>query len=141
MTAKRCTPPQPTPAREDRGADIPLAEIRRFARQVAERFQPDKIILFGSYAYSAPHADSDSARRGDGTAGPPEWGRYVLPLATRNYVAGRPVDQASFRRSRSLRRAQSSREQRTTDNGPLTFRSHNRANLRPLGQAPRKTPR
>ena len=33
--------------------------IRRFARQVAERFQPDKIILFGSYAYGTPHADSD----------------------------------------------------------------------------------
>ena len=33
--------------------------IRRFARQVAERFQPDKIILFGSYAYGTPHADRD----------------------------------------------------------------------------------
>ena len=33
--------------------------IRRFARQVAELFHPDKIILFGSYAYGTPHADSD----------------------------------------------------------------------------------
>ena len=33
--------------------------IRRFARQVAEKFQPDKIILFGSYAYGTPHEDSD----------------------------------------------------------------------------------
>jgi predicted nucleotidyltransferase len=33
--------------------------IRRFARQVGERFQPEKIILFGSYAYGAPHAESD----------------------------------------------------------------------------------
>jgi predicted nucleotidyltransferase len=33
--------------------------IRQFARQVAERFQPDKIILFGSHAYGTPHADSD----------------------------------------------------------------------------------
>jgi uncharacterized protein len=33
--------------------------IRRYARQVAEYFQPDKIILFGSYAYGRPHADSD----------------------------------------------------------------------------------
>jgi uncharacterized protein len=32
---------------------------RRFARQVAERFHPDKLILFGSYAYGTPHADSD----------------------------------------------------------------------------------
>ena len=36
-----------------------MRAIRRFARQVAERFQPDKIILFGSYAYGTPHADSD----------------------------------------------------------------------------------
>jgi len=33
--------------------------IRRFAREVAERFDPDKIILFGSYGYGTPHADSD----------------------------------------------------------------------------------
>jgi predicted nucleotidyltransferase len=33
--------------------------IRRYARQVAEQFHPDKIILFGSYAYGRPHADSD----------------------------------------------------------------------------------
>jgi predicted nucleotidyltransferase len=33
--------------------------IRRFARQVAEKYQPEKIILFGSYAYGTPHADSD----------------------------------------------------------------------------------
>ncbi len=33
--------------------------IRRFAREVAERFQPDRIILFGSYAYGTPHEDSD----------------------------------------------------------------------------------
>ena len=42
-----------------RGADIPMPVIRRFAREVADRFQPDKIILFGSYAYGTPHADSD----------------------------------------------------------------------------------
>ena len=33
--------------------------IRRYARQVAERFDPEKIILFGSYAYGTPHEDSD----------------------------------------------------------------------------------
>ena len=38
---------------------IPLAAIRRFARRIAERFQPDKIILFGSYAYGKPHEESD----------------------------------------------------------------------------------
>jgi predicted nucleotidyltransferase len=42
-----------------RGADIPMRVIRRFARQVAEKFHPDKIILFGSHAYGAPHQDSD----------------------------------------------------------------------------------
>ena len=36
-----------------------MAAIRRYARKVAERFQPDKIILFGSYAYGTPHEDSD----------------------------------------------------------------------------------
>src|SRR5919199_1638492 len=39
--------------------NIPLAAIRRFARQIAERFHPEKIILFGSYAYGTPHAESD----------------------------------------------------------------------------------
>lgn len=42
-----------------RGADIPRRLIRQFAREVAERFQPEKIILFGSYAYGQPHEDSD----------------------------------------------------------------------------------
>ncbi len=36
-----------------------MTAIQRFALQVAERFQPDKIILFGSHAYGQPHADSD----------------------------------------------------------------------------------
>src|SRR4026208_1607389 len=39
--------------------DIPLSAIRRFARQIAERFHPEKIILFGSYAYGTPHNESD----------------------------------------------------------------------------------
>jgi predicted nucleotidyltransferase len=47
------------PARWYRGADIPMRVIRRYARRVAERFEPEKIILFGSYAYGTPHADSD----------------------------------------------------------------------------------
>jgi predicted nucleotidyltransferase len=38
---------------------IPLSAIRRFARQIAQRFHPEKIILFGSYAYGEPHAESD----------------------------------------------------------------------------------
>jgi uncharacterized protein len=47
------------PPRWYRGRNVPMAVIRRFARDVAERFQPDKIILFGSHAYGEPHADSD----------------------------------------------------------------------------------
>jgi predicted nucleotidyltransferase len=42
-----------------RSPKVPLAAIRRFARQIAERFHPDKIILFGSYAYGQPHEESD----------------------------------------------------------------------------------
>jgi predicted nucleotidyltransferase len=38
---------------------VPLAAIRRFAKEIAERFRPDKIILFGSYAGGAPTPDSD----------------------------------------------------------------------------------
>jgi predicted nucleotidyltransferase len=41
------------------GANIPMHVIRRYARAIAEEFDPDKIILFGSYAYCTPHEDSD----------------------------------------------------------------------------------
>jgi uncharacterized protein len=41
------------------GAEIPLRVIRSLARQIAEKFKPEKIILFGSQAYGTPHADSD----------------------------------------------------------------------------------
>src|SRR5579859_6919772 len=59
MTAKRIPASKEKLPRWYRGADIPMRVIRRFARDVAEQFQPDKIILFGSYAYGTPHADSD----------------------------------------------------------------------------------
>ncbi len=42
-----------------RARKIPLGVIRRYARQVAETFRPEKIILFGSRAYGRPHEDSD----------------------------------------------------------------------------------
>src|SRR5713226_1675669 len=38
---------------------VPMAAIRKLARQIAEQFHPEKIILFGSYAYGKPHKDSD----------------------------------------------------------------------------------
>jgi uncharacterized protein len=59
MANQRRTEVKSPPARWYPGTAIPMRLIRRFARQVAERFQPDKIILFGSYAYGTPHADSD----------------------------------------------------------------------------------
>jgi uncharacterized protein len=34
-------------------------EIKKFGQLIAERFSPEKIILFGSFAYGTPTADSD----------------------------------------------------------------------------------
>src|SRR5438132_5040453 len=59
MASKRQSSDEARVERWYRGANISMSVIRRFARQVAERFQPDKIILFGSYTYGQPHADSD----------------------------------------------------------------------------------
>jgi predicted nucleotidyltransferase len=42
-----------------RPPDIPMKVIRHYCRQIAEKFRPDKILLFGSYAYGKPDADSD----------------------------------------------------------------------------------
>jgi predicted nucleotidyltransferase len=39
--------------------DIPLSAIQRFARRIARRFRPQKIILFDSYAYGTLHPESD----------------------------------------------------------------------------------
>jgi uncharacterized protein len=57
MASKRKS--EPVPAPWYRGADVPLRVIRDFARRVAERFHPERIILSGSHAYGRPHADSD----------------------------------------------------------------------------------
>src|SRR4051812_6074085 len=55
---------QPVPVRHVQpyrypSPDVPLSAIRRFARRIAGRFRPEKIILFGSYAYGTPHSESD----------------------------------------------------------------------------------
>jgi predicted nucleotidyltransferase len=55
---------QPTPVRYVQpkrypSPNIPLRAIKRFARQIADKFHPEKIILFGSYAYGTPHEESD----------------------------------------------------------------------------------
>jgi predicted nucleotidyltransferase len=36
-----------------------MTAIRRLAQQIAERFRPAQIILFGSYAYGEPNQHSD----------------------------------------------------------------------------------
>jgi predicted nucleotidyltransferase len=59
MAAKRRASPSAPQTRWYRGAEIPIRVIRQYAREVAERFRPDKIILFGSYAQGTPHLDSD----------------------------------------------------------------------------------
>jgi predicted nucleotidyltransferase len=59
MSANTRSKSKPQGRRWYRGADVPMSVIRRFAREVAEHFHPDKIILFGSHAYGKPHADSD----------------------------------------------------------------------------------
>jgi predicted nucleotidyltransferase len=58
MAKKQATPRYVQPYRYP-SPNIPMAAIRRFARQIAERFRPEKIILFGSYAYGTPHEESD----------------------------------------------------------------------------------
>ena len=59
MKPHRSTTRTDSPPRWYRGANVPRRVIRRFANEVAKRFQPDQIILFGSHAYGTPHADSD----------------------------------------------------------------------------------
>jgi uncharacterized protein len=38
---------------------IALSQIEAFSEQIAAKFQPERIILFGSYAYGQPNEDSD----------------------------------------------------------------------------------
>jgi predicted nucleotidyltransferase len=38
---------------------IPMRTIRMIAKIIADKFDPEEIILFGSYAYGKPHAWSD----------------------------------------------------------------------------------
>ncbi len=38
---------------------VDMQQIEALGRQIAEQFNPDRIILFGSYAYGEPTADSD----------------------------------------------------------------------------------
>lgn len=38
---------------------VSMSEIESLAQRIAEQFQPQKIVLFGSYAYGNPTPDSD----------------------------------------------------------------------------------
>ncbi len=38
---------------------ITSSQIRQVSDEIARRFQPERIILFGSYAYGTPTEDSD----------------------------------------------------------------------------------
>ncbi len=38
---------------------VPMSAIRRYVRRIVGRFHPDKVILFGSYAYGRPTQESD----------------------------------------------------------------------------------
>ena len=55
MAGKRAAPGRYVQPYRYPSPNIPMQVIRRYARQVAGRFRPEKIILFGSYAYGTPH--------------------------------------------------------------------------------------
>ena len=38
---------------------IPRRTIRKFVAEIVRQFHPEKVILFGSYAYGKPTYDSD----------------------------------------------------------------------------------
>src|SRR5947209_164953 len=83
MAATRQSPFPFPPKRYYTGANIPMRVIRRYARAIAERFQPDKIILFGSYAYGTPHEDSDV----DLLVIKPTWSQHSLAVQIRYALA------------------------------------------------------
>jgi predicted nucleotidyltransferase len=59
MPSKRTEIVAPIPSEPTRSAGVCMDQIRELARQIAERFHPEKIILFGSYAYGQPDEGSD----------------------------------------------------------------------------------
>lgn len=48
-----------TMAKQTRIPEATRAELDKIVKQVVADYQPEKIILFGSYAYGKPSADSD----------------------------------------------------------------------------------
>ena len=46
-------------ARRRQASGVLHSAVRHWARQIAEQFRPERIVLFGSHAIGRPHADSD----------------------------------------------------------------------------------
>jgi len=40
-------------------AVVSMEQIEEFGRRIGEQFKPERVILFGSYAYGTPTPDSD----------------------------------------------------------------------------------
>ncbi len=59
MAKKSDQAPVKIPGYRYHSPDVPLSAIRRYAKRIASRFDPHKIILFGSYAYGRPQRWSD----------------------------------------------------------------------------------
>jgi predicted nucleotidyltransferase len=56
MMSKNTTFPAPLGRR---ASPVPMKTIRGIVQHIAQRFNPEQIILFGSYAYGRPTAESD----------------------------------------------------------------------------------
>ncbi len=59
MAKKTSKPPQGVPGYRYQSPNVPLSAIRRYAKRIASKFHPERIILFGSFAYGQPHEWSD----------------------------------------------------------------------------------
>jgi predicted nucleotidyltransferase len=59
MDSKQRTLTKRLPRRFHQSPNVPMSAIRRYVRRIVDLFHPEKIILFGSYAYGAPDQDSD----------------------------------------------------------------------------------
>lgn len=49
---------QPRPATQS-WRPVPMSAIRALVQRIVQRFHPEKVILFGSYAYGRPRPESD----------------------------------------------------------------------------------
>ena len=77
---------------------VPRRQIEAYCRVVAREFKPEKIILFGSYAYGRPTLDSDV----DLVVVMPHRGRDVDYNFMKENVSGRLLNSASANRRRSV---------------------------------------